>query len=482
MVNAPVFSPREGQPPAIAIVGGGFSGAAAAIALLARVTSPFLLKIIDTGKALGAGVAYGDARRGDLLNVRAEDMRLRADIPHDFLGWLAGEDLLDAESLHASFYAPRRTFGAYVGTRLAASMAARPDVDVQHLRQAATEISRGDRARYAVSLQNGGVIDADYVIVATGYGLPKAPRFGYGAYEEIAEPVLRRARTAAIVGSGLSAIDAALFLAQAAPHLKIRLISRRGLRPLAQKIGPALSAAWAAPLPLTARDALVAVRRRVLDAAAEGKDWRAVLNGLRPVTQTIWTGFSDREKRRFARHLKPYWDVIRHRMPSRTALKVAELEQKGRIKFEFGTVRAGADGEIAMRPRGAKEFRPLDDDIIIDCAGHRPDLEAPAIQSLFAVGLACADALGLGVAVERSGRVVNRLRDPSHGLYALGPLGAGSLLEITASPEIAQQAWLAAGEITGEIDGAAEAAAARDPYSFRREGGLMRGSRMLGSR
>lgn len=444
MATSSALSPREEQPPAILIAGGGFSGAAAAIALLTKRPAPFDLVIADPGKDLGRGIAYGEARRSDLLNVRAEDMRLRSDLPQDFLGWLAGEDLLDFEALHASFYAPRRIFGAYVATRLGSAIASRPDCKVQHVRQAVTEIARGERTRYQATLQGGGGVDADAVIVSTGYGLPRPPRFGYGAYEEIAEPVLRRSRTAAIVGSGLSAIDAALFLAQAAPHLRIRLISRRGLRPLAQNPGPGLCAPWTEPMPATARGALRSVRRRVLDAAADGKDWRAVLNGLRPLTQAIWSGFSEREKRRFTRHLKPYWDVLRHRMPAKTATRLAELEQKGRLAVARGTVRAGADGEIAMRPYGATEFLPLEDGIIIDCAGHRPDLEAPAIQSLIAYGLAVPDALGVGLAVEKNGCLIGKGGEPSRGLFALGPLGAGSLLEITASPEIAAQAALAA--------------------------------------
>ncbi len=457
METAPDHSPPPGEkPPTIVIVGGGFTGAAAAAALMARVQFAFDLKIIDTRGKLGEGIAYGDARDGDLLNVRSEDMRLRADIPGDFACWLAGEDLIDSESsVPFSYYAPRRTFGEFVRNRLALSIASRPDASVEHVRQEAVEIARGDRRRYIVLLQTGRVIDADIVILATGYGTPRAPRFGYGAYEQISAPVLRRSRSAAIVGSGLSAIDAALFLAEAAPHINIRLISRRGIRPMAQSPGPALSKPWTEPLPSNARSALAAVRREVLNAAADGKNWRAVLNGLRPVTQAIWMGFPDREKRRFWRHLKSYWDAIRHRMPSQTASRITELEDAGRLAFVSGVVREGLDGKVTLRQRGARDFEPMHDDIIIDCTGHRPDLESSAIQSLIGYGLAVQDALGIGIAVAEDGLVLNRSNEPSIGLFALGPLGAGSLLEITASPEIATQAAAAANQIHLDIGAAA---------------------------
>lgn len=451
MNDASALSPREGQPPAIVIAGGGFSGAAAAIALLVRLERPFRLFIVEPSRTLGGGVAYGAARRDDLLNVRAEDMRLRADLPNDFFAWLAGEDLLDAEAFAGSHYATRRTFAAYVGVRLKAAASARPDVAVRHVRSAATEVSRGVGARYRVRLEDGSAIDADAAVMATGYGAQRPSSVGYSPFEDIPAPVLRKARRAAIIGSGLSAIDAALHLARVS-RASITLYSRHGLKPLAQAAGPSLSTPWTGPPPATARAAVRAVRARILTAAAEGKDWRAVLNGLRPVTQAIWLGFSDRDRRRFMRHLKPYWDVNRHRMAARTALAIKQLEDDGRLAFRAATVGAAPDGSANVRMRGSAGVNPLDADLVVECRGHRPDAEAPLLRSLIDFGLAVPDAVGWGIAVTPSGRIIGRSREPAPGLFAIGPVGAGSLLELTASPEIAAQAWQAAAELSADLE------------------------------
>ncbi len=434
------------------IVGGGFSGAASAIALFELVSRLFRLTILDPADSLGAGIAYGAARHSDVLNVRAEDMRLRTNRPNDFLVWLAAEGALKQEAPGSSFYAPRRLFGAYVAERLAEAIVARPDVETGHLRSSATDIVRGDRARFIVSRDNGASIDADIVVLATGYGLQGAPRFGYGAYEEISQSALRNASKALIAGAGLSAIDAALYLTQKNPSLTVRFVSRRGLQPLAQAIGPALSASWNQRPPESAREALRAVRDNVRAASAGGKDWRAVLNGLRPHTQAIWAGLPAAEKRRFARHLKRHWDVHRHRIPSATALRLAMLQQQNRVRFEAGAVIRGRSGEPLIRLRGEADFKPVDADIVIDCTGHRPDTRAPVVRSLLDNGLAAPDAVGWGLDVDVAGRVSNANRQREPGLYAIGPLGAGSLLEVTASPEIAAQAALAAIEIAATLD------------------------------
>ena len=61
------------------------------------------------------------------------------------------------------------------------------------------------------------------------------------------------------------------------------------------------------------------------------------------------------------------------------------------------------------------------------------------IQSLVAQGAARADAHRLGLAVEPNGQVLGKSGAPTRGLFALGPLGQGSLWEITAVPEIVRQ-------------------------------------------
>ena len=56
------------------------------------------------------------------------------------------------------------------------------------------------------------------------------------------------------------------------------------------------------------------------------------------------------------------------------------------------------------------------------------------------MGDACPGPLGLGLAVDGDGRLLDRAGEPSDALWAIGPLRRGALLETTAIPEIRQQA------------------------------------------
>ena len=109
--------------------------------------------------------------------------------------------------------------------------------------------------------------------------------------------------------------------------------------------------------------------------------------------------------------------------------------------------RDGESFKLVLTRRGASQAEVMTADLAFDCTGHRPDLNSPLIKSLVKQGIACADAHGLGLAVESNGQVLSRNGTPTRGLYAIGPLCQGSLWEITAVPEIVRQCDDAAASI-----------------------------------
>jgi uncharacterized NAD(P)/FAD-binding protein YdhS len=66
------------------------------------------------------------------------------------------------------------------------------------------------------------------------------------------------------------------------------------------------------------------------------------------------------------------------------------------------------------------------------------------MQSLFATGLAIPDELSLGLAVNQRGEPCLEDGSTVNGLFAVGPLGLGSLPDIDLVPEIVSQAYAAA--------------------------------------
>jgi uncharacterized NAD(P)/FAD-binding protein YdhS len=302
-------------------------------------------------------------------------------------------------------------------------------------------------------------------------------------------------RPVALVGTGLTAVDVIVALDDAGFDGPIHAVSRRGLVPRAhQPVPPNVAVVSAggpgrsptaptAPdvlldehdeaLPRTARTLLAALRREVDLAAALGRDWRSVVDGLRPHTQTLWAALPEVERARLHRHALRYWEVHRHRMAPEIAERVDGLRRAGRLQITAGrvvSVTATPDGaaELTVRPRRRTAATPLGAplaDLVIEagtvirCTGPTERLAAigdPLLDGLFRRGDVRPGPLGLGLDTDPDGRLLDRTGRPSDTLWALGPLRRGALLETTAIPEIRDQA----AALARILPGAALAAAA----------------------
>ena len=84
-----------------------------------------------------------------------------------------------------------------------------------------------------------------------------------------------------------------------------------------------------------------AVRAHVERTVAETGDWRAAIDGLRPVTAQLWRGLSEDDRRTFLTEDARAWDVRRHRMPPVTARRLADIDESGRWVRHTGTVVVG---------------------------------------------------------------------------------------------------------------------------------------------
>ena len=197
-------------------------------------------------------------------------------------------------------------------------------------------------------------------------------------------------------------------------------------------------------------------------AEGGGTPWQAIINGLRPSIQDIWQGLPREEQARFLRHLRPFWDAHRHRLP---------MEVHGRLKAEFSEGRAvllraavrevACEGDrfaVTLQKHGARHPDTIATDLAYDCSGFRPDFGQSLITSLLAQGLARSDPHRLGLVVERNGQVIGGRGEVTDGLFAIGPLCQGTLWEISAVPEIVKQADQAAQSLAClyEADPAAE--------------------------
>jgi uncharacterized NAD(P)/FAD-binding protein YdhS len=437
----------------IAIVGGGFSGVMLAAHLLGRPSGRIAL--IEPRPAIGRGRAYATEEPVHLLNVPAAKMSALPEDPGHFLRWLEGQGR--APEGPATF-APRGLYGRYLADTLEQAAArALPGSRLERLVDEAVAIDPAPEGA-RLTLASGRQLSARQVVLAIGNfppGLPGAgfaagPRYVPDPWAPGALEGIRPDEDVLLVGTGLTALDVALQLVRAGHRGVIHAISRRGLLPAAHRAERLFEAyAFRRPLPARLSGLVRAVRAELAEAAAAGADWRVVLDALRPRLQGLWQGLDPAERRRFLRHLRPYWEAHRHRAPEATAGAIAKLASEGRFVRHAGRIlgyESAADGvRVRFAPRGARSPAPqtLEVGHVLNCTGPQTDFGVnrhPLIAHLRAQGAIRPDALGLGIEVTPAGAVLDARGQASGVLFTLGSPMKGALWETTAVPELRQQA------------------------------------------
>lgn len=436
----------------VAIIGGGASGAAAAMHLARKSQRPLRIVMLEPARRLGRGVAYSAVGDHLLLNVPAGKLSLDPDRTEDFLQWARSR----GQDVGPGAFLPRSLFGDYVQSSLADALHRSASlVDFERHAQEAVECGMDDDGRPTVRAADGRIIRADQVVLALGHGVPRVPselRQIADARGFVRDPwapgwaarVAKSASRVLFVGSGLTMLDAAITLDRTGFDGDMVAVSRRGLRPAAHgPSNPGAHADWAAALqPGSLHELTRAIRERAND-----ENWRGVFDSLRPHTQRLWGRFGAAEQARAMRRLAVYWDAHRHRCPPQTAAEIESLRACGRLEICAATIRSARvrDGriEIGLDQRGVGRLDRERFDAVVLCTGPEADLRrrrSPLAERLLETGAATAHPLGVGISTAHDGSALERSGVASAWLTAIGPLRRGDLWESTAIPEIARQA------------------------------------------
>ncbi len=437
----------------VAVIGGGYSGTLQAIQLLRRGA---VVTLIERAERLGRGIAYSTPHADHLLNVAAGRMSAFPDEPSHFADWLA-----ERGGGGPADFAQRKLYGAYLEELLGLASAEAGD-RLRILGQEAVDIvSSGGRE--IVRLRNSSSIEAAKVILALGNLEPDVPRGiapelrSDGIY--VADPWasdiaagIGDADTVLLIGTGLTAIDAALILDSAGFRGRTLAISRRGLVPRAHSAAGRHAAGLDAVPELKGSELVRFVRQ---EAGRLG--WRAAVDQLRPVTQPLWARSSPEQRRRFLRHLRPWWDVHRHRIAPSIAERMEGMGRDGRLAFASGKIvsispqKRGA-AAVEWRPRGSDMVERLETARIVNCTGPQMDIARagePLLDRLLETGRIRPDVCRIGIDVDAENRTLDSRGYASPSLYAVGPMTRGAVWEIVAVPDIRGQVQVLASRLTG---------------------------------
>ena len=451
----------------VAVIGAGFSGTLLALHLLRQCPSGIRVHLIEKNRRFGRGLAYSTGNPNHLLNVPAGRMSAFSDRPRDFVDWLRQSGPDETSSVEATSFIERNAFGRYVRHLL--------NSELQHADKDRFVLSRGeivgiDTRQAGVRLRraHGRRIDADIAVLAVGNFPPEVPKVSDPSFydtryyranpwapDTLAEldphaPVL-------LIGTGLTMVDTVISLLDQGHVGPIHALSRRGLLP--HRHATAASAPLLdRPLPTTISALARFMREEVRRAERQGGDWRSVIDGLRPALQEVWQSMDASNRARFVRHLRPWWDVHRHRMPAIVADRIERARERGQL--EIGAARVASyridEGavEVTVRRRaegGRTIYRVAR---VINCSGPGCDYDRiadPLIRRLLADGHVRRDPLRLGLDVTPQCALRNARGEISRRLYAIGPATKALFWEMTSVPDIRRQCESLAGHIAGAL-------------------------------
>ncbi len=449
----------SGTGPTIVVIGGGFSGTAVAAHLLRR-GRPARIVLANRYGPIGRGVAYGTRFEAHVLNVPAGGMSAVAEDPDHFVRWARTRD----DAIRADTFVSRRLYGEYLeGILREAEQHAPRAARLERLVGVARDVEVRPDGASAEVVFAGARLPASHVVLALGNYSPANPAAVGGEFYEtdryIRDPwvrgsldVIRSGESVLMLGSGLTMMDIALDLAGRGVRLPLFAVSRHGLlpRPHADAVSPGpvvlLPAGLEKP-PHTIARYVRHVRALAQKHERRGGDWRDVLAALRPETPALWSRLDPVERARFLRHVRPWWDVHRHRAAPETAQAIERMIASGDLSVRaariLGYRPVANEVEVTIRPRGASEAGRVHVDRVVNCTGPSSDVRRVGdvlLDALLSRRLLRPDPLGLGLETAVDGALLDAGGHPSRVLYLVGPLLKADYWEATAVPELRQHA------------------------------------------
>ncbi len=379
------------KPPAppfrVAIIGGGFAGAAAALRLIEAGNGPLAITVVEPRAALGRGIAYSTPEAGHLMNGPARSLSLYPEAPLNFVRWMEAEAI--ARRLAA---AGRHRLGGKPAAARALRHLCRDPARGLRRRQlrAACGCATAATARSASACSAASSWSRSPMAAPCSPTRSSSPR----ASSSVAPTVASRARSPGTLGT--SPIPMPRTPSTGSPRRRrssssaagsrcstrwsrsraagfrgrVRAVSRRGGLVEPRRPVEAAESFLDDAEPDAARRCSASVqlaRRRI---AAEGGDWQQLIPAVRAATPGLWTRLGDADRQRFVRHLQGVWKTCVHLAPIETHRLAERLQAEGRLSIEAGEIEAIEPGDERPHRRHGRRRRAR--------GGYRPMLSSTA--------------------------------------------------------------------------------------------------------
>jgi uncharacterized NAD(P)/FAD-binding protein YdhS len=440
----------------VAVIGAGGASVAFLHQLVAEIgrdqAASMRVVIFEARPQIGPGLAYQEDVGAALLNRNAETMSVSASDYSTFSAWLRWkahhEDELKSVSSTdlTSAYVPRATFGRFLSDFFLESCAAavKKGLEIRIVPCAADAIRRGERYQIRHGDQT---LHADSVLLAVGNTGPRDHYQLAGHARFIASPYplqrqivpLRAANSICIIGSGLTAVDIAVTLADQGYRGKIDMVSHSGHLPFVRGLqGPPHQLRYLTPAALAAlsqngtrkaslravfrllRSELRAVGccwralldnhvapvdrlREELAEAGQVRLWQRVLAATNDVIEQAWHLLPGSDQQLVMKRYARAWLARRAPMPAGNARVLLSMITAGQLRLLAGAPAFDRSASDSLSGRHAGDHAPQRYDYVINATGAAKWVEcaedSPLIWQLLQDGYAVTDPLG-GIRVD----------------------------------------------------------------------------------
>lgn len=481
--SSPVLA--TSTPVEVAIIGGGAAGLAVSVQLIQRIRAGHTIKsitIIEKAPTVGPGLAYSKACSSTIVNMHSDRMGLCPINPMEFSQWV--KEL--SPKVQKIPFPSREQYGLYLKDLMhnVLQQAKELDVDFKIVNDEGVDLARKD-GFLEISCADGQKVHAKDVVLALGNfcaTLHKELR-GNPNYFRCPWPVEKLKGISPdapvfIMGSRLTAIDAANALVEIGHHGKIMFISRSGRLPKVQaKSSRQFQRLWAIHClareleagsegglsKLVAQfkkeiekegttdfsgltcvfDPLATLKADIENAENSALPWQPVLYATSALVERYWNCFTDEEKKYFDQCYNNPWYVHRHSIPLANARRVLNLLESGQLQVLRGSKVQwdGSKSEFVFQT-GDTEHRAA---ALIETLGQEFDtskIQSPLLEQLLSRGLLDPHPVG-GVCAD-----FNTLK-AGDGIHVIGSLTRGVHFYTTSIDRIATHASRIADSLTG---------------------------------
>ncbi|MGW2597909.1 FAD/NAD(P)-binding protein [Streptomyces klenkii] len=509
----------------IAVVGGGAACTAFLAAYARRLSSDVAgasadVIVFEPGKSFGPGIAYAEDADTALLNRPHSAMSVDYGDPGQFRRWLhrqpsareSGDNSEGSapETRHTprSHFVPRSLFGQYLENvfrqsredlrLLGSQVTLVPSAVVDLTVETGAAGETGGAESHILTTADGDRFVADEVILAIGaiapsdvYGLTGSAGFVAQPYPLVTSlSQVDRSAEVLVLGAGLTAIDAAVVLADAGRERRITLASRSGripdvrtdlgtgelpellagartlltegrvsLRSIHELIDSALrlrgTSIREALLPYTEAWSAPELMRHRLENPLPGGLAQRCVGALTPFYSELWRSLPDASRRLFLRDHYRTYNCLRNPMPVTNAHRLLGLHEEGRLAFArgiTGVTKAPGGRFAATFADGRTEHY----DAVVNAVGRTNNTAAASASSLTSRlvrnGTFVSHPLG-GIRVDPE---TNQVRGSAGAafprLYVIGDLASGEHFHVSSMELVARQAAKVAGQLVPAPD------------------------------